>query len=304
MEKSLIKEASLNAWKEVFKKVKHAVVFMDQECAECLFWLGGPVLLFESGAIEIKDFSSFECGSSSQKKAVFIVSSLLHEKTSVIIQDIITASKFDYCVVVTTLNSECHKIAFGIENQSNTVIFEQFEEKICEWMGSMNYTSEVLFAPLFLICYTSFLFLIPSLNSFFPLQNQDLHAIDSMRKAKGEKHRIQHLSDVHFYSLPITYQTKIKQLVVYFDQLFETLHCKEELFAMGTTSRLIATQLANLPSGRQRRKSAVTAASLVLVDRNLDPVGILQHSNTSLMDKILGLLPELPGMCFVFKTYI
>lgn len=296
MENSWIKQASLSVWKEVLKKVKHGVIFMDQQCAECLHWLGGPSLLFEAGALDIKDFSSFECGLDTQKKAIFIVSSMLQGKTVTVIQDIVSASKFDYSVVFTTVSSECHKIAFGMNNnQSGSIIFEQFEEKICEWMGNMNYTAEVLFSPLFSLCYSSFLFLIPSLHKFFPLQNQDLPAIDSMRKSKGEKNPIQRLLDVHFFSLPVSYQTQIKQLVVYLDQLLETLSCKEEIFALGNTSRLIATQLANLPSGRQRRKTAITTASLVLVDRTLDPVGICHHSESSLMDKIYGLLPELSG---------
>ena len=282
-------------WKQIMQKVKHSVVFMDLQCAECLFWCGGPSEMFSAGAIDIKDFSSFECGTSHQKKAVFIVSSLIQGKTMTILQDIITASKFDYCVVFTAIDIDTHRIAYGIDNQTGRLLFEQCEEKVCEWMGNMNYTCEVLYAPIFMACYTPFLFFIPCLNYFFPLQNQDLQALDSMRRAKGEKHTIQRLSDVHFYSLPIGYQTQIRQLVMYFNQLFEILNLKEELFAVGSTSRLIATQLANLPSGRQRRKTASTTASLILLDRSLDPTGISYHSDISLADKILGILPELPG---------
>ena len=252
-------------------------------------------MLFEAGAIDIKDFSSFEQGAIHQRKAVFIVSTILQGKTISVLQDIITASKFDYCVVFTTVDIESHCVAFGVDIHSGNVIFEQCEEKVCGWMGNMNYTCEVLYAPLFMAPYTNFLFLVPGMNGLFPLLPQDLFALDSMRKAKGEKHPIQSLTDVHFYALPINYQVQIKQLVMYFNQLFGILNSKEEIFAVGHTSRLIATQLANLPSGRQRRKVAANAASLVLIDRSLDPVSILKHSESSLADKILGILPELPG---------
>ena len=295
MEQSWIKQVSLSVWKDVFQRVKHAVVFMDYACAECLFWSGGPMALFDAGAVDIKDFSSFECGSNDQKKAVFLISSVLAGKTMSILQDIICASKFDYTIIFTTVDIESQRISFGIDNQTGHLIFEQCQEKICEWMGNMNYTCEVFYAPIFMECFSPYLFLVPSLNTFFPLQSQDLIALDSMRKAKGEKHPIQRLSDVHFYSLPLGYQTQIKQLVMYFNQLFETLSLKEELFVLGSTSRLIATQLANLPSGRQRRKAAANTASLVLLDRSLDPVAVSRHSDTSLNDQILGTLPELPG---------
>jgi len=296
MEQSWIKQASNSVWKEILQKVKHSIVFMDEQCAECLFWCGGPNKMFSAGAIDIKDFSSFECGSYKQQKAVFVVSTILQGKTLSILQDIITASKFDYCIFFTAIDIDTHRLAYGIDHQTGKLLFEQFEEKVCEWMGNMNYTCEVLYVPIFMTCYSPSLFLTPCLNNFFPLQNKDLDALDSMRRAKGEKHPIQRLSDVHFYSLPITYQTQIRQLVVYFNHLFELLSLKEELFAIGSTSRLIATQLANLPSGRQRRKVAATTASLVLLDRSLDTVAISHHSDMSLADKILGILPELPGL--------
>ena len=298
MDKSWIKQAAKSAWNEVFQKVKHSIVFMDNQCAECLFWIGGPGEMFKAGAVDIKDFSSFECGSDKHRKAVFVISTALLDNTMSIIKDIVTASKFDYCVVFTAVDIDTHYISRGINNENGKLIFVQCEDQICEWMGNMNYSCEVFYAPIFMACYTQFLFLTPCLNQFFPLQSHDIPALDSMRRAKGEKHPIQRISDVHFYSLPISYQTQIRQLVNYLNQLFETLSVKEELFAVGSTSRLIATQLANLPAGRQRRKVAATTASLVLVDRSLDVTASSCHLESSLADKIVGILPELPGQYY------
>ena len=41
-------------------KVSKAAVFIDKSCAECLHWNGGATLLFNAGASDIKEFSSFE----------------------------------------------------------------------------------------------------------------------------------------------------------------------------------------------------------------------------------------------------
>lgn len=45
---------------EVCKKVKGAIVFIDDYSGECLHWHGGLLRLLESGATTVKQFSSFE----------------------------------------------------------------------------------------------------------------------------------------------------------------------------------------------------------------------------------------------------
>ena len=37
-----------------------ALVFLDDAAAEALHWNGGPMMLFNNGALNIKQFSSFE----------------------------------------------------------------------------------------------------------------------------------------------------------------------------------------------------------------------------------------------------
>lgn len=44
------------------QKVNRAVVFTDKAVAEHLHWYGGLQLMLDAGAINVKEFSSFEVG--------------------------------------------------------------------------------------------------------------------------------------------------------------------------------------------------------------------------------------------------
>ncbi|XDV42041.1 hypothetical protein PO909_010793 [Leuciscus waleckii] len=185
---------------------------MDDRCSESLHWNGGAALLFEAGARNIKQFSSFESGGENEPKAVFVVSTVLKGRTADIIKDIISLSHFQYCVVFTTVPHSLHLLANNVNaDLERNPVFEQFEEKLCEWMGDMNYTSEVMHAPVF-------------------------------------------------------------------------ISTREESFSVGPMSRLIAG-----------RKAAPNKASVVFVDRTLDLTGAVGHHGDNLVEKILSVLPQLPG---------
>jgi hypothetical protein len=47
-------------WREIYKKVKKAVVYIDNEGAECLHWNGGMTQMITAGALTVKEFSTFE----------------------------------------------------------------------------------------------------------------------------------------------------------------------------------------------------------------------------------------------------
>ena len=53
-------EVSHDWWSRVKLKMKRAVVFVDAGMAEMLHWSGGMALLLQAGALDIRDFSSFE----------------------------------------------------------------------------------------------------------------------------------------------------------------------------------------------------------------------------------------------------
>ena len=55
-----IQQSIRDVWRTVATKVNKAVVFIDESSAECLHWNGGAMCLFNAGALDVKEFSSFE----------------------------------------------------------------------------------------------------------------------------------------------------------------------------------------------------------------------------------------------------
>lgn len=264
-------------WDKVLSKVKKAVVFMDDKCAESLHWNGGATRLFEAGARNLKQFSSFEAGDENEPKAVFVVSTLLKGRTADIIKDVVGLSRFRYCVVFTTVAHSIHLLANNvIAELDGNPVFEQFEEKLCEWMGDMNYTAEVMHAPVVFAPVSQHLLLASTFSNLFPLLSRDL---ESMNEKRQEKKRLGSLADVDMHSLPPELQIEIKSLASALNAMFESTNTREESFAVGPMSRVIAGELANHPQARNRRKTAPNKASIVFMDRTLDLTGApLCHS--------------------------
>ncbi|KAK6494241.1 sec1 family domain-containing protein 2-like [Huso huso] len=280
-------------WDKVRSKVKKAVVFMDDRCAESLHWNGGAQTLFEAGAQNVKPFSSFEAGGAKQPKAVFVVSTLLKGRTADVVKDIIGLSSFQYCVVFTTVAHSIHLLANNASPEiESDRVFKQFEEKLCEWMGDMNYTAEVMHVPLFLAPVSPHLLIAPAFGSVFPLVSQDL---DQINTSRPDKKKFGSLADVDLHSLPPELQIEIKSLVSGLNSMFDFVHVREECFAVGPTSRIIAGELANHPQAKNRRKTAQHKASVVFIDRTLDLTGAVGHHGDNLVEKILSALPELSG---------
>ncbi|XP_060884979.1 sec1 family domain-containing protein 2 [Labrus mixtus] len=280
-------------WEKVSSKVKKAVVFMDDRCAEALHWSGGAEVLLEAGARNLKQFSSFEACGVNEPKAVFVVSTLLKGITVDIIKDIISLSHFQYCVVFTTVPHSVHLFANDVTAElEGSPVFEQFEEKLCEWMGNMNYTAEVMHAPVVFAPVSQHLLLTPTFTHLFPLLSPDLQAINAKRP---EKKRFGSLLDVDMHSLPVELQLEIKSLAAALNSVFEATGTREESFAVGPMSRIIAGELANHPQAKNRRKTAPNKASIIFVDRTMDLTGAVGHHGDNLVEKVLTVLNPLPG---------
>nr|XP_046246625.1 sec1 family domain-containing protein 2 isoform X2 [Scatophagus argus] len=283
----------LQMWEKVLSKVKKAVVFMDDKCVEALHWSGGAAVLLEAGAKNLKEFSSFEACGVNEPKAVFVVSTLLKGRTVDIIKDIISLSHFQYCVVVTTVAHSVHLLANNVTTEmEGNPVFEQFEEKLCEWMGNMNYTAEVMHVPVVFAPLSQQLLLTPVFGHLFPLLSPDLETINAKRP---EKKRFGSLLDIDVHSLPVELQLEIKSLASAVNSVFEATGTREECFAVGPMSRIIAGELANHPQAKNRRKTAANKASIVFVDRTMDLTGAVGHHGDNLVEKILTLLKPLPG---------
>ncbi|XP_051930034.1 sec1 family domain-containing protein 2 isoform X2 [Hippocampus zosterae] len=284
-------------WDRVLSKVNRAVVFMDDPCAEVLHWsAGGAAALFDAGARNVKQFSSFESCSEDEPKAVFVVSTLLKGRTVDTLKDIISLSRLQYCVVVTAVSHPLHLLANNVTPAADAdgaaPVFEQLEDKLCEWMGDMNYTAEVLHVPLSFAPVSQQLLLAPAFARLFPLLPPDLRALNAKRP---EKKRFASLLDVDTPALPAELQLEIKALAGALNALFEATGTREESFAVGPMSRLIAGELAAHPQAKNRRKTAPNKASIIFVDRTMDLTGAVGHHGDSLAEKILTVLKPLPG---------
>ncbi|NXS85389.1 SCFD2 protein, partial [Erpornis zantholeuca] len=102
-------------------------------------------------------------------------------------------------------------------------------------------------------------------------------------------------AEVGLGALPAELRTAVRSLVGDLDSLFSALGLREESFAVGALSRVIAAELASYASARNRRRTATNKASVIFVDRTLDLVGAVGHHGDNLAEKILSVLPKLPG---------
>uniref|UniRef100_A0A8C9K355 Sec1 family domain containing 2 n=1 Tax=Panthera tigris altaica TaxID=74533 RepID=A0A8C9K355_PANTA len=285
-------------WEQVLAKVKRALVYLDAACAESLHWGCGSTRLLEAvGGPEchLREFEPAAVGGGAkQPKAVFVLSCLLKGRTVETLRDIICRSHFQYCVVVTAVNHAVHLTANHVPAAAAAGRGgeEPVEEKLCEWMGNMNYTAEVLHVPLLLAPVAPHLALTPAFASLFPLLPQDVHLLNS---ARPDKRRLGSLSEVDATALTPELFLQIRCLVSGLSSLCEHFGVREECFAVGSLSRIIAADLANYAPAKNRRKTATGRASVVFVDRTLDLTGATGHHGDNLVEKIISVLPQLPG---------
>ncbi|CAH6888699.1 Scfd2 [Phodopus roborovskii] len=289
-------------WEQVLAKVKWSVVYLDAACAESLHWSCGSSRLLEAvkgPACNLREFEPQAIGGGAQQpRAVFVLSCLLKGQTVDTLRDIIRRSHFQYCVVVTAVSHAVHLTANHVpaaaaaELEGQQPVFEQLEEKLREWMGNMNYMAEVLHVPLLLAPAAPHLAFTPAFGTLFPLLPRDVHLLNS---ARPDKRRLVSLSEVDATALPPELLLHIRCLVSGLSSLCEHLGVREECFAVGSLSRIIATDLANYAPAKNRKKTAAGRASVVFVDRTLDLTGAVGHHGDSLVEKILSVLPQLPG---------
>lgn len=267
-------------WEQVLAKVKRALVYLDAACAESLHWGCGPTRLLEAvggPACHLREFEPAAVGGGAhQPKAVFVLSCLLKGRAVETLRDLIRRSHFQYCVVVTAVSHAVHLTANHVpaaaaaELEGQQPVFEQLEEKLCEWMGNMNYTAKVLHIPLLLAPAAPHLALTPAFASLFPLLPQDVQLLNS---ARPDKRRLGSLGEVDASALPPELLLQIRCLVSGLSSLCEHLGVREECFAVGPFSRLIAADLASYAPAKNRRKTSAGRASVVFVDRTLDLTG-------------------------------
>ncbi|XP_033643614.1 sec1 family domain-containing protein 2-like [Asterias rubens] len=294
-----ITACSRSGWESICQHVGKAVVFIDNSMVECLHWCGGAGMLLKGGAVNIKEFSSFESGTQEERKAVFIVSGVLKDTVEEIIKDVVRSSQFQYCIVITAVpqSLHVHLMTEGPgEGSTDGALFAQFENKLRKWMGGPIAEAEVHHIPVFAAPVCPNLFVTPTYSSLFPLLTSDLVKVQEGREHRGEKKSADKFDDIELHMLPWELQTQIKMFVSSLSGFCEQLQVSEDVYAVGHTSRIVASELAGLPSAKARRKAAQHRASVLLVDRTLDLVGASSHLNReTLADKLFSFLNRLPG---------
>ncbi|XP_072016358.1 LOW QUALITY PROTEIN: sec1 family domain-containing protein 2-like, partial [Amphiura filiformis] len=300
-----VEKCSHIPWESICHHVNKAVVFLDAPAAECLHWVGGMQMMLKAGALNVKEFSSFENGSVEEKKAVFVVSDLLANTSEEVLQDIVTGSHFRQCIAVTTLPHSLHLHLLehgGVEgaNTSGEKIFRQLEGRMKRWMKVrqvQNPEAQVLHMPMFAATICNNLFVTPQHSSLFPLLDIELAQVKAQSKVQVDTQSTDSSTNLYvgLNMLPEELQTKIKVFVSGLSGFCEHLRVSEDVYAVGHTSRIIATELANLPSARARRKATQNRASILLLDRTLDLAGPAGHNRDTLADKIMSVLPRLQG---------
>lgn len=299
MQNVRIEHVSETWWKEACKKVKNSIVFVDNSTAECIHWNGGLSRLLDAGAKNVKEFSSFESGQSEDMKAVFLLSSAIRGTIQDTLQHIIQGSSFQYVSVITSAHTHVHAYArFGKREVDDPQMMQSMEQDILTWMGNMNYTVEILYFPLVMVPHSEGLFLMPSFVEIYPLMDTDVPKIAKSQQAlsKGERVKlVENLGEVEFHHLPHDSRILIRQLVMCLHSLFQGMDAREEIFTIGHTARIVGTDLDALSIARQRRKTANNKLSLVIVDRTLDLIQPSSQAGDTHMQRILSLLPKLPG---------
>ncbi|XP_068243178.1 sec1 family domain-containing protein 2-like isoform X2 [Palaemon carinicauda] len=300
MQAANVKHLSEAWWKEACKKVKNGVVFIDNPTAECLHWSGGLSRLVDAGAKNVKEFSSFESGNEGDIKAVFMISNAIRDVTATTLKDIIEASKFQYCVVITSANPSVHAYArYGGRETDENMLMSQLEQDVLRWMGNMNYTVEIISLPLVIVPYSENLFFMPPFSEIYPLMEGDVQRIAKLQQqsvTKGERIKVvESLGEVEFHHLPREMRIAVRHFIVCINSLLQGMNARDEIYTIGHTSRIIGTELDAFNSAKQRRKTASNKVSLVFVDRTLDLADASSHAGETLMERILSLLPRLYG---------
>ncbi|XP_047125491.1 sec1 family domain-containing protein 2 isoform X1 [Hydra vulgaris] len=275
-------ESSLDAFAAL---VAGAVVFADDSVAEFLHWNNGVKKLFASGALAVKDIKNTKECLESEDKAVFAVSSNLYGSVSKYMQKIINNSDFRSCVVVSVVTDDVQQFLGGS--------FKEFACKVKLWMKDELSSVLVVHIPLFGINVSENLFITTSHSKLFPVLPSDVARLQAFLYTQGIKRTFNHLGEIDANSLPHNVQAQVKMLAASLNTWFESMSINEDCYAVGHFSKVVASELANMPQARGRRKVASSRASIVFVDRTLDLVSPMSHQSESVLSTIFEILPRL-----------
>uniref|UniRef100_A0A8B9MZN2 Sec1 family domain-containing protein 2 n=1 Tax=Accipiter nisus TaxID=211598 RepID=A0A8B9MZN2_9AVES len=261
------------AWEPVLARARRAVVFLDAASAEALHWGGGGAgELLAAGALAVRALpaeaaAAAAAAAEGAARAVFVVSGALRGGTAAAVRGVLGQGAVRHCVLVSGGEAEGGGPA-------------ELEETLRRWMGEGGRAEVLPRGPPLLAPVSAELCLLPALAALLP----PLPGPGGPGPA-----------EVGPAALPAELRAAVRALVGDLDALFTALGLREESFAVGALSRVVAAELASYAPARNRRRTAANKASVVFVDRTLDLAGAVGHHGDNLAEKILSVLPKLPG---------
>jgi len=287
-------------WNEIAKKTKHATVFIDNPSAECLHWSGGLKLL--EPANRVLEFSSFESAPKKDKKGVFIVSNPALQKNERILKDIISNSSLEYCILITSCQSNVLTSTrfpardFNLEDKSG---LDWLEDSMLDWMGNKNYTVEIVYFPVFISPLIRETFFTPGFKCLYPLLENDFESCQGLWKVFNQNQPLPSGEGSQYEVYPQELKNQIRQLIANLHSLFGSLMIKEDIWSVGPYAKCVGEELESWLPARNRRKTAQGTVSLILVDRTLDLAGtVVSAGGESVLSNMLQAHQPLEGHTF------
>jgi len=315
-----------NVWENLSIPLEDAIVYIDTAILQVLKYSseGGVDILFENGAINVKDINKISENDNEiisnndsnsiyikypeTKKIVFILSSFLNDYETKI-KNILLSNAYQECHIYTSISEVSHNLriqretpnqerdlgslAFQYLQGNDDGYFSKFQNKLKQWINMGNeiqqtglavehmiYTVE--YVPLLWSMYSTDLFLLPSGADIFPYMNtKQFKNVDHIE------------GGIQLSLLPPEEQSKIYRISASLSSFLEELNLKDDLFAIGETSHLIAREIvSHSTSSSYSRKKSERTASLILIDRTLDIGTPVRHLDNSL-DKTYRILERI-----------
>ncbi|KAM8808148.1 sec1 family domain-containing protein 2 [Eudromia elegans] len=263
-----VRAACRQAWEPVLALAPHAAVFLDAAAAEALHWGGGGAgRLLAAGALAVRPLPepAAAAGPAGAARAVFVVSGALRGRAAAAVRAVLARGGVRQCALVAGAAAE------GTAR-------DELEETLRRWMGEGGRAEVLRPPPLLLLAPVSAeLCVLPALPPLLPGRPREPGTGAAPEAG------------------PAAPPAELRALAGALDALLGALGVREESFAVGALGRALAAELAGSAAARGRRRAAPHRASLVFIDRALDLAGAVGHHGDNLAEKILSVLPKLPG---------
>ncbi|KAJ1337064.1 hypothetical protein BSLG_006824 [Batrachochytrium salamandrivorans] len=318
-------EVAHASWQSCSHLFKGAVVYADKPFVSVIKWSlhgGAAALLTTHGAVTIRDFEMPDQPSSlvAGNPAKSLLRQVLPEPDTVVllisthlsrnadrIRSLLLAHPYQTCHIVSSISEPLHIIETTIDesllgvwsvldaptddHDDTSSYFSTAEIRLKEWMqesadvhGRHRYQGgpfvSVQYQPLSFAIISSDLFLLPLSAGLFPRISPTASSTSAISSRNASQ-----TSTAHEFE-----EIKMRELASSLSMLLNSLNVKEDIFALGSTSRLVGQSIVSQSVASSRRKSDKTAA-LILVDRTLDLVSPTMHSD-NLLDRIWSVLPR------------